>query len=101
MPEFQRSWRDWAEENFPEATHYAPDKTAKSPSVSFVRPIVPASSQNIAGESPSPLPACLVPACRFAGYAVDLGAGLTTRLCAAHRRELYACARDMAGADGA
>lgn len=98
MPEFQRMWRDWAAENFREATHYAPDKTDKSPSDSFVRPMAPVPPEEISAESPGSSQSCLILDCRFTGYVVDLGLDLTTRLCAPHRRELFRRARELVDA---
>ena len=101
MPEFQQRWREWATANFPEASHYAPDKTDKSPSVSFVRPIAPQPPEDFSSDSPASSQFCLVPDCRFKGYIVDLGEGLTTRLCAPHRRELFRRSRELVdGAEG-
>jgi hypothetical protein len=42
---------------------------------------------------------CLMENCHFAGHVVELAEGLTTRLCAAHRRELFNRARALAASD--
>ena len=100
MPEFQRRWRDWAPEKFPEVTHYAPDKTDESPSDSFVRPIAPRPPENIPVDSVASTQCCLVPDCRLKGYVVDLGSDRATRLCAPHRRELFRRTRELMDAAG-
>lgn len=98
MPEFQQSWRDWAAANFPESSHYGPDKTDKSPSDSFVRPIAPLPAEDNSKDSLAQSLSCLVADCRFTGYVVDLGEGLTTILCAPHRRELFQRSRQLVDA---
>ena len=97
MPEFQRSWKDWAAEISPQTTHYAPDKTDKSPSVSFVSPIAEPTASNLETSAPQPDP-CYIDGCSFRGHLVDLGAGQATRLCAPHRRDLFKRAAELAEA---
>ena len=94
MPEFRRTWTDWAPGNLPETARYATDKTDKSPSVSFDSSIAPL----VRPESPR-RSGCLIASCGHLGQLVELGTGLTTRLCARHRRELYQHARERAEAD--
>lgn len=45
--------------------------------------------------------ACLIPGCSNEGYSVELAAGLITRLCALHRRELFRRARELVDAGAA
>jgi hypothetical protein len=91
MPEFRRSWVDWAPSDRTIALHYRPDEADKSPSVSLVRPTAPA-SQDVSG-------GCLRSDCSLTGHSVELGGQMQTRLCARHRRELFRRARELSEAE--
>ena len=91
MPEFERRWERWEPEKLPADVRQAPDRTDESPSVSFVSSIAQGSGRR------KPVRRsvlhCLIGDCQFDGVTVELGNGLTTRLCGPHRRELFRLAR--------
>ena len=45
--------------------------------------------------------ACLLPGCARLGWTVELGVGLATTLCAPHRRDLFASARERSAGQNA
>jgi hypothetical protein len=96
MPEFRRSWKDWAPGETPTGTQYEADKTDKNPSVSFVRPIARPEPANRESSRHHRAEACQTEGCGSRGYIVDLGAGQATCLCARHRRELFRLAAELA-----
>ena len=100
MPEFQRRWRDWAAENIPADGSDRTDKTDESASVSFVRPIAEPVAEISPLQGQASPDCCFMPDCRLSGYVVELGGNLCTRLCTAHRRELFRRAREMVGSGG-
>jgi len=82
-------------ENLPAGARDRTDETDKSASDALDGPREgPSDSEAESKIEPLAEP-CLVPACRFTGYIVELGSGLTTRLCAVHRRELFKLAREL------
>jgi hypothetical protein len=101
MTEFRRSWHAWRAEIPQNFADLAPAKTDERPSGSFVGPI----AQGLRRKEPRRLSSdpCLMSDCQHEGYLIDLGNGLTTRLCAPHRQELFRLASDpeKAGIDSA
>jgi hypothetical protein len=101
MPEFKRLWKDWPVREPADAMPYQAAKTDESPSGSFVRPRAGDFQAENAGGGLSVC--CSIQDCRYRGHTVELGSGVSTTLCAAHRRELFRRTREVAleGAESA